>query len=345
MAANCFGLRPAGELREPVRWPDPIYARLERADGDRPEFFEVRFGPSAAPDSNPRVITVPLQAVKGRECVESWSGPAASASESIDGVCTVTSTDYVVLHARVPADRADDVAASTEGLYGDLIGRARNLGYSRLLRTWNFVPDINHGDGDDETYVRFSRGRAVALDRLGIAPADYPAATAVGSPPDSPLSVIVLASCSEPLTIENPRQTSAYRYPRRYGPRSPAFARASLLRHSGGGTLFISGTASIVGHESRHDALGAQLAETLTNLEELLAVAEQCAPDLAVTMQRSWRVYLRHAGEAGLAEDAIAERLGSREQLLLLQAEICRRELQVEIEGVCQMVARATAGT
>jgi chorismate lyase/3-hydroxybenzoate synthase len=285
-----------------------------------------------------------LHTIDGHERVESWSGTAATANESIDGICAVTSNDHVVLHARIPACAADGITAATAALYGNLIGRARSLGYPQLLRTWNFVPDINRGDGDCETYVRFSRGRAVALDRLGVAPTCYPAATAVGALPGSPLLVIVLASRSEPLTIENPRQMSAYLYPRKYGPRSPAFARATLLRHSDGGTLFISGTASIVGHESRHDEFGAQLAETVTNLEQLLAVAEQRAPDLAVTTQRSWRVYLRHAGDAALAESAITDRLGSRQQLLLLQADICRRELLVEIEGVCTLAARAPEG-
>jgi len=349
MAAIRFGRQPAGELQAPDRRPDPICTSLSRTAGaggyGRAEFFEVRFGPSVSSGTDPHCIAVPLHTIDGHERVESWSGTDAITSELIDGVCVVTAADYLVLHARVPAGATGDIAATTDALYGDLIGRTRSLGYRQLLRAWNFVPDINRGAGDAETYIRFSRGRADAFERLDVAPAAYPAATAVGGAPDSPLTVILLASRSEPLTIENPRQMSAYRYPRKYGPRSPAFARATLLRHSDGGTLFISGTASIVGHESRHDEFGAQLAETLTNLEQLLAVAEQRAPDLAVTTQRSWRVYVRHAGDAAFAAQAITDRLGSREQLLLLQAEICRRELLVEIEGVCQLAARSTAGT
>ena len=348
MAAIRFGRQPAGELQAPDRRPDPIWASLGRTAGvggcGRAEFFEVRFGPSVSSGTEPHCIAVALHAIDGHERVESWSGTAAIARESIDGICAVTSTDHVVVHARVPAGAADDIAAATEALYGNLVGRARSLGYAQLLRTWNFVPDINHGDGDGETYVRFSRGRADAFGKLDVPPAGYPAATAVGGPPDSPLTVILLASRSEPLTIENPRQMSAYLYPRKYGPRSPAFARATLLRHSDGGTLFISGTASIVGHESRHGEFGAQLEETLTNVEQLLAVAQQRAPDLAVTTQRCWRVYLRNAVDAELAESAIADRLGSRQQLLLLQADICRRELLVEIEGVCTLAARAPEG-
>jgi chorismate lyase/3-hydroxybenzoate synthase len=262
----------------------------------------------------------------------------------IEGIGTVSSADHIVLHAQAPAGSTGDVAATTQALYERLVGGALDRGYPQLLRAWNFVPDINRGAGDDETYVRFSRGRALAFENLKIEPDRYPAATAVGGAPDSPLTLMVLASRTEPLSIENPRQTSAFRYPRKYGSSAPAFARATLLRHSDGGTLFISGTASIVGHESRHDAFGAQVAETLTNLEQLLTVAQQRAPDLALTPQRSWRVYLRHADDAAIAERTLAGRLGSREQLLYVEAEICRRELLVEIEGVCSLAARTPGG-
>ena len=46
--------------------------------------------------------------------------------------------------------------------------------------------------------------------------------------------------------VENPRQVSAYRYPREYGPQSPTFARA-LLPPSPRVPLLLSGTASIDG--------------------------------------------------------------------------------------------------
>ena len=108
----------------------------------------------------------------------------------------------------------------------------------------------------------FNHGRKAAFDLLDFAPSRYPAATGVGSPAGSPLTVVVAASRVEPVALENPRQTSAYLYPRRYGPRSPAFARAMLLPDCAGATLFISGTASIVGHESQHRGIDAQLKET-----------------------------------------------------------------------------------
>ena len=80
----------------------------------------------------------------------------------------------------------------------------------------------------------------------------YAAATAIGlpSPPDQ-LHVHWLATKQPGIAIENPRQVSAFAYPRDYGPVAPGFSRAMLLP---GDTplLLISGTASIVGHASQH---------------------------------------------------------------------------------------------
>src|SRR5690606_13866131 len=73
------------------------------------------------------------------------------------------------------------------------------------------------------------------------------------------------------VPVENPRQVSAYRYPRQYGPTPPAFARAML---SPAKQLLVSGTASVVGHASHHvgDA-AAQLDETARNLDSLMRTA------------------------------------------------------------------------
>jgi chorismate lyase/3-hydroxybenzoate synthase len=136
------------------------------------------------------------------------------------------------------------------------------------------------------------------------------------------------------VQIENPRQISAFRYPPQYGPRSPSFSRSMLL--PGGAAaepLLISGTASIVGHRSRHaDDAAAQLAETIGNITVLLAAA-------AAKRDRPFRVaalraYLRRPDGADAVQGAIARQYGADVPLVLLAADICRRELLLEIEAV-----------
>ena len=100
--------------------------------------------------------------------------------------------------------------------------------------------------------------------------------------------------------------------------------------------LYVSGTASIVGHESRHDgSVRNQAEETIRNLCALLDEARARAPAGTPEWQRLlFKVYLR----PGLAQDPVLESLrttfGDEPDVLVLEADICRQELLVEIEAV-----------
>ena len=335
------------ETRQPADNPEAFCARIHSSiQAEAPTqpggFFGLRFGASDESSRDPAVVHVPLRPLGSENLWEIWAGPTTVTTEMSAGVGTVATTDHVVLHTRVPLAKDADISAVAFAVYHDLLTRVRDLGYPHLVRIWNFVPDINRGSGDAETYVQFNNGRAAAFDQLGLTPACYPAATGVGSPAGSPLTVIVLASRTEPVGIENPRQTSAYLYPRRYGPSSPAFARAMLLPDRAGATLFISGTASIVGHESQHRRIEPQLQETLTNLEQLLDSTAARIPGCTAGPHRSWRVYLRNPADLASVEGEVHRRLGGRDSVLFLQADICRRELLVEIEGLCELTRAPT---
>ena len=97
------------------------------------------------------------------------------------------------------------------------------------------------------------------------------------------LQVYWLAARVAGTPLENPRQVAAYRYPRQYGPQSPTFARAMLPPAGSDMPLLLSGTASVVGHETRHpgDVL-AQLDETFANLDSLLDIASLGRVGLAI---------------------------------------------------------------
>ena len=300
-------------------------------------FFGLRFGIGEHQGADPAVVHVPLGALGSGTPREVRVGPAAVERDATEGIGTVATAEHVVVHARVPGGGDVDIAAVTQAVYLRLLTRVRELGYPYLVRIWNFVPDINGGTGDAETYVHFNHGRVAAFDQLGMSNLQYPAATAVGSPAGSPLTVVMLASRSEPVAIENPRQTSSYLYPRRYGPRTPAFARAMLLPDRAGGKLYISGTASIVGHESRHQGIEPQLAETLANIDQVMETALAGMPGYATGSRGSWRVYLRNPVDLECVEAEVSRRLGGRDSVIFLQADICRRELLVEIEGVCEL--------
>ncbi|HEX9155564.1 MAG TPA: hypothetical protein VF819_08365, partial [Nitrospira sp.] len=167
-------------------------------------------------------------------------------------------------------------------------------------------------------------------------PRTLPAGTAVGTM-SGPLSIHFLAARQPGTHIENPRQVRAYEYPRVYGPRSPSFARATLRPSISGSHLLIAGTASVVGHVSRH--IGephTQTLEIIRNLNALITQTERLhgAARGQWYGQALFKIYIRHPEHFATVRDILTEQLPSHTQLLYLQGEMCRSELLLEVEGI-----------
>jgi len=243
----------------------------------------------------------------------------------------------------VPAGRGPQHSAlhqATTQVYREICATLEAENYPHLLRVWNYLPDINRDSHGTERYREFNTARQQVLRDCGRAlTGNVPAASALGAARDSPLVVYFLAGRPAPTFLENPRQVSAYHYPRQYGTHSPVFSRATLLRQPEGLALFISGTASIVGHRSLHVGdSAAQTRETLANIEALLAEANRVARGARFELGAlACKVYVRRPADLPVIKAELAAALGTGTKLIYLQADICRRDLLVEIEaaGMC----------
>ena len=227
------------------------------------------------------------------------------------------------------------LAGATEAAYRGLLRFQSESPYRHVWRMWNYVTDINSGEGDEERYRQFCLGRARAFSaEMSDAPViGYPAASAIGKRDTArTLEVCWIASCSPGVTVENPRQVSAYAYPREYGPASPSFSRATVTSHR---LLLVSGTASIVGHASMHAGnLAAQIDETFRNIDALVerSTAEHLIRPTPLDRGSIVKAYLRDASEAAGVARELRRRLGPSVPVLLLAADICRSDLLIEIE-------------
>lgn len=225
--------------------------------------------------------------------------------------------------------------AASEAAYARIFRLLDTQGLPHLWRAWNYLSDIHGDDAGLERYRRFNLGRARAFEGAARSVVGrVPAACALGLA-QGPLSVAFLAGTTPAQPIENPRQVSAYLYPADYGPRSPTFSRAALVYPEGQEWLFVSGTASIVGHLSVH--LGdvvAQTHESLDNIEAVLAeVNRQCRSAPFALGELTGRVYVRHAADADAVMAVVRQRCGDA-PVVCLQADVCRVELLVEIEAM-----------
>jgi chorismate lyase / 3-hydroxybenzoate synthase len=226
---------------------------------------------------------------------------------------------------------------ATEIAYQEIFEVLNRTEHRHLIRIWNYLPDINAQSGGDERYRHFNSARQTAFRKSGRATmGTVPAASALGSPAGSPICIYFLAARRPPKMIENPRQTSAYHYPPKFGRHSPIFSRACVWGESGGSKLFVSGTASIVGHETIHrgDVI-AQTRETVVNIDALLAEANRVvgAPHYSLEGLQL-KVYVRRPADLAAIEATLSELLQPAASIVYLQADVCREDLLVEIEAV-----------
>ena len=106
-----------------------------------------------------------------------------------------------------------------------------------------------------------------------------------------------------------------------------------------GMTLFISGTASIVGHQSIHVGdTAAQTRETLTNIEALLEEANRVTGSNNFKLDTlACKVYVRHPCDLPVIQSELRTALGPEARAVYLQADICRGDLSVEIEATAMV--------
>lgn len=207
-------------------------------------------------------------------------------------------------------------------------------GLPHLWRLWNYLADINGESHGLERYRQFNMGRGDAFEAgarsvVGRVPAACALGVATG-----PLTIAFMAGSTPTVTIENPRQVSAFLYPDRYGPRSPTFSRAALAHPPGQEILFVSGTASIVGHQTVHAGdVRAQTEESLENIAAVLAEASAKSRSGSYALgDLGYRAYVRHPADLDTVRPVVERRVGGA-PVVYVQADVCRSDLLVEIEG------------
>lgn len=265
--------------------------------------------------------------------VQQLTGPGFSGRHNEDVL-------FGVIEVPEPAETLDGLLPleqATRQAYTQLFEILERNNFPYLWRTWNYMAAINQVTHGLERYRQFNAGRAQGFANGAQVMTDsVPAACAIGVQ-GGPLSVSFLAGRTPTVAIENPRQTSAYNYPRQYGAQSPTFSRASLARLHNQELLFLSGTASIVGHQTLHAGdVRRQTIETLANIGAVMAQT-----NLLVRRVREFhlhdlqlRVYVRHASDIDAVRSALAAHVAPDQQIRFLNADICRSDLDVEIEGI-----------
>jgi chorismate lyase / 3-hydroxybenzoate synthase len=242
-------------------------------------------------------------------------------------------------------DASDNLEDAAEKTYRDLLSLCDGR---HLHRVWNYVPRINEMQAGLERYQQFNIGRWVAFEeRFGRDLRSYmPAASAVGIG-GGRLVVLFSAGRRRPQFFENPSQVPAYHYPPDYGPRPPGFARGVVMDEPGSRTVFLSGTASIEGHRSiGADDWAVQFRTTMHNVETMLErmgvahALDARAWQRGEILEGAFKCYLRHPESLSVIRESMHEMTGlTEEQITFVQADICRADLDLEIEATIKVRA------
>lgn len=225
--------------------------------------------------------------------------------------------------------------------------------FEDVVRVWLYQGCITEEVDGVERYRELNRARTdffanIAFDHRPIpvghnGHAIYPASTGIGTRCHGLITACMALQTGRKdvalLPLENPLQTSAFEYPKEYSAKSPKFARAMAVRMGDHVTTWISGTASIVNAETVHIGdIEKQTEQTLTNIERLIDAqnfARLGWADAGATLDdlAKIHVYVKHAEDYEKCRAVCERRLG-RIPAIYAQADVCRPDLLVEIEGV-----------
>jgi len=204
------------------------------------------------------------------------------------------------------------------------------------VRMWVVVPGIHVSMTDSmDRYQVFNAGRYDAFCEWFGGPEMFakalPAASAVGHRGDH-FQVHALGSVAPGIPVENPRQIPAFGYSRKFGPRPPCFARATVAQLPFGTRLLVAGTASILGENTAHQgSLARQFEETMENLAGL-AESVPGTDRYHFDNVETARVFSPVASELNWLGEKTQRRFPNA-SVECVCAELCRSDLMVEIEA------------
>lgn len=314
---------------------------------DHPESGKNILGIFTFGDTNPkisddnRVIHVPLEQLS-KPKTEVWQVEERVNKGNFKQIQYCHSSDLTLASISIDLSNGTSIDAATCLGYTQILQFLEQHTHCWPLKIWHYFPEITSGEKEDEQYRLFCAGRAYAVADNPVIMTAIPAATAIGSNTrSSRLLIYFLAGRQPGETVENPRQIPAPEYPQQYGLRSPLFSRGTLIASGETHQFLISGTASILGHQSLHDDdVREQTRESLRNLSSLISAGRRLAlvshNDRGKFIQAGGvlRVYVKQRKDFGLVQAEIKQHPLGKLPAIYLQGDICRDELLVEIDGI-----------
>lgn len=250
---------------------------------------------------------------------------------------------------------AMDIEASCVAAFDEMVSILSQcqMTLNNVVRQWNYVPHILVCEGDAVLCERqnYQVLNEVRRHYYGLyrTVGRFPAATGIGTSAGGVTMDVCAVESDEVrvVPVDNPVQLPPYRYSQQLlvgkPPRgasckqAPQFERAVMVHDGRSGVVYVSGTASIVGEQTVGlGDVGAQTRQTLQNIRQLASVKNIGDQDLSLIGFHVCPYYLRgYVKNVSDFEEVM--RLCCEAYpgvpVALVQADVCRDDLLVEIEG------------
>lgn len=227
---------------------------------------------------------------------------------------------------------------------------AEKMPVNAIVRQWNYLERITEFDGKLQRYQTFNDVRSVFYGQMEWA-YGYPAATGIGTRYGG-VQVELQAflpkqGAKVPVALDNHLQIAAHAYSQQVllgeqgsglqKKTTPKFERAKLMFTPSAKVIYISGTAAIRGESSLIDAdIQGQTLTTLENIEHLISVESQRNAGIREQGEaeiENFRIYVKHIEDMENCKAIVSQRYPDV-PVVYVEADICRDELLVEIEGI-----------
>jgi enamine deaminase RidA (YjgF/YER057c/UK114 family) len=345
------GIRPL-KLNIFVSLPDyPSYVKIKKiiarsvigTFGDKCPAFNI----SIHPPEKPGKVAVEALFAKGNQ-----EGITTRFYESFPYVVIESDSSKEVWGAGLGDDQfigdTRKAAVASFDMVADILQK-ENLSLNNLVRQWNFIGNILGMKEGFQNYQVFNEVRSEYYKKYRTI-AGFPAATGVGMKYGGVFLDFCALKADETVTlkaINNPSQINAYEYGQQVlkgltagvnaVKHPPQFERGLLMINKTSSTLFVSGTASIIGQETI--GKGDVKEQTIVTIENIRKVADNQRirhltgrEDLDAGKFSMLRVYIKKQ-EDFKSVKSICNKNFPDTPVIFIEADICRDDLLTEIEA------------
>lgn len=260
--------------------------------------------------------------------------------------------NQVLLTGAIYSSVQDSIGVQSDNIFSQLTTLLSDNGYkiNDIVRQWNYIERITHISPEGQNYQQFNDARSRFYAQTEW-PGGYPAATGIGTACGGAVVIVdaIRNSAKYSRAIDNPLQISAHAYSQQVlidsditrHKSTPKFERAREVNTASSSMVYISGTAAIRGEKSHYssDALQ-QLELTMENIAYLVSPENPVNKGYITADNYSYsilRIYLKRLSNWPSVKQWITENYTNVETLCV-EADICRDELLVEIEGIANKV-------